>query len=365
MNVIDDFLQYKAKNTQRNYTWILKEYFKEIKQEPDTYFKTERDYKKDINQWWTNHLDEVPTTRNTKLNILKSFFDEYEILFPKKFWVKLRRMRKGNRPATMDRVPSPTEFKKILQHGTIKDKSVFLFTASSGMRINEVLQIKPEHIDLKHDPPRINIPGSISKTGDPRITFISYEAKEYLEMWLSKIYTEEDEKKREIKVSLRDIYLKQAIAKTKQKYKTTRKNDAVFPFHYNIAWTRWAYLIKKAKLDDRDPTTNRYVLHIHCLRKYFLSQLKLKIPSIIAEALAGHEEYLDQAYRRYTKQQLAEFYKKGMENVTILETQPDLTGIHEQLKEKDTEIQELNKRLNDLRLDMMEIQIELGKEREK
>ena len=144
MNKIDEFLKYKAKNTQQNYTWILKEYFREIKQKPDTYYYKDTDkVKEDILNWWPNHLNEVPTTRNTKLNILKSYLEEYEVLFPKKYWIKLRRMRKGTRPATMDRVPSPAEFKKILQHGTIKDKALFLFTASSGMRIDEVIKIKP------------------------------------------------------------------------------------------------------------------------------------------------------------------------------------------------------------------------------
>ena len=48
-----------------------------------------------------------------------------------------------------------------------------------------------------------------------------------------------------------------------------------------------------------------------------MSQLKLEIPAVIPEALAGHEQYLDEAYRRYTKNQLGEMYKKGMQTVWI------------------------------------------------
>ncbi|GAG67840.1 unnamed protein product [marine sediment metagenome] len=239
-------------------------------------------------------------------------------------------MRKGSRAATLDRVPSKQEFKKILQHGTIKDKALFLFAASSGMRINEILKLTPEMVNLDVDPPRVNIPGNISKTGDPRITFLTEEAKEYLLEWYK----------------IRNDYLQLAIRKTKHVCKKTGNDDTIFPFHYNIAWTRWIYLIKKAKLDERDPTTNRHVLHIHCLRKWFLSQLKLEIPHVIAEAIAGHEQYLDDAYRRFTKEQIADYYKKGMHNLMVMNVQPDLTGIHAELKDKDQQIRELRDQMS-------------------
>lgn len=329
MGIIDKFLENKEKNTQKNYRWILNEYFRELKQNPETYFKNNRDYEEDVKEWWKNHLDEVPLTRNTKLNILKSFLEEYDLTFPKKFWKKQRKMRKGNRAATLDRVPSKQEFKKILQHGTIKDKALFLFAASSGMRINEILKLTPEMVNLDVDPPRVNIPGNISKTGDPRITFLTGEAKEYLLEWYK----------------IRDDYLQLAIRKTKHVCKKTRNDNSIFPFHYNIAWTRWVYLLKKAKLDERDPTTNRHVLHIHCLRKWFLSQLKLEIPHVIAEAIAGHEQYLDDAYRRFTKEQIADYYKKGRHNLMVMNVPPDLSDINKQMKERETRIRQLEEQI--------------------
>ena len=180
MNFIDEFLMDKAERTKKNYKWILNQYFTEIKQDSNTYFKKDRDYQADVINWWHNHLDEVPKTRNTKLAIVKGFLEEYEIIFPKKFWLKLRRKRKGSRASTLDRVPTKSEFKSILIHGDVKDKALFLFTMSSGMRIDEVLKLKPSMIDLNHDPPIVKIPATISKTGNPRITFITPETKNYL-----------------------------------------------------------------------------------------------------------------------------------------------------------------------------------------
>lgn len=325
MNSIDEFLKDKEKRTRINYGWILRQYFREIKQNPETYFKKKRDHKTDVNDWWTNHLDEVPKTRNTKLAVVKGLFEENNIIYPKKFWLKLRKKRKGSRAATLDRVPSQTEFKTMLMHGSVKDKALFLFTMSSGMRIDEALKLKISMVDLKHDPPMVKIPGSITKNGDPRITFISQEAKTYLEEW----------------IRIRKSYIKTAIKKTGHICKKDINDDTLFPFSYDVAWTSWNRLLRKSNLDDKDPTTNRYVLHIHCLRKFFLSQMKLSIPAVIPEALAGHEQYLDEAYQRYTTEQLGEYYKKAEQQITILEAQPDLTGVHEQLQEKDKQIQEL------------------------
>lgn len=318
MQVIDEFLKNKAPNTQKNYTWILNQFFNELNQKPDNYFKLkDHDYKKDIIKWWEQHLNEVPKTRNTKLNIIKSFFEEQEIVFPKKFWVKQRRKRKGSRAATLDRVPTIKEFKSMLNHGTVKDKALFLLAASSGMRIDECLQLKENMIDFNHEPCMITLPGELTKTGDPRITFCSDEAKEYIQEWLK----------------IRDEYLDQAIARTGHIHKKNRNDDTLFPFKYNIAWTRWTYLIKKAGLDKRDPTTNRYLLHIHTLRKFFLSRMKLELKPVIPEALAGHEEYLDSAYKRYTKKELGEQYKKGMPLVTVFSDTPDLTEVTEEMAE--------------------------------
>jgi len=332
MNPIDEFLKGREKRTRINYGWILRQYFREINQNPETYFKKKRDYKKDIDKWWDQHLNEVPKTRHTKLAILRGFLDYNKIVFPKTDWLKLRRKKKGTRAATLDRVPTQAEFKSMLMHGDVKDKALFLFLSSSGMRIDETLKLKESMIELKHDPPLIKIPGNIAKTGDPRITFITQETKGYLEEWLK----------------LRQSYIKTAIRKTKHLCDKPLHDDRVFPFSYDVAWTRWNYLLKKAGLNEKDPTTNRYVLHIHCLRKFFMSQMKLEVPVVIPEALAGHEEYLDEAYRRFTREQLGEYYKKAEARLNILESVPDLSGVHEDLKEKDKEIQELRKRIDDM-----------------
>jgi integrase len=66
----------------------------------------------------------------------------------------------------------------------IKGKGLFLVLASSGMRIGEALRLKVEDVDLSSYTPGINVNGEYAKTGNPRIAFISFEAKDSLEEWL-------------------------------------------------------------------------------------------------------------------------------------------------------------------------------------
>jgi integrase len=332
MDRIEEFLEDKAKNTQITWRSALKHYFNEIKQDPNTYISGKRDYAEDITKWYKKHLNDPPKSRNTRLSAIKLFLEEFDIDLPKKYWKKLIKMGKGSRALTIDRTPTKNEFKKILQYGNALDKALFLFASSSGMRVSEILKIKLSNIDMDHKPPLVKIPPAITKTGNPRITFITPEAKEYLLLWLEE----------------KEEFVKLAESRTYFEYRGNRDMTRIFPFSHSFIWNRWKNLIIKAKLDETDETTGRYEIHIHSLRKFFLSQLKLSIPVTVAEALGGHQQYLDEAYRRYNREQLTEFYKKGMENLIILEAQPDLSEHNERITQLEKENEQLRKDMQHL-----------------
>lgn len=335
MEPIKKFVEHKSPQTQKTYTWILQEYHYELDANPETYFDNGRDYQQDVKNWWRNRINEVPKTRLTKMSAVKNYLEEYGLEFSNRFWKKLRDMKKGHRAVTLDRTPKYDEFKRILQLGTVKDRALFLFAVSSGARIGEILKLEMDDIDLNHNPPKVTIPANITKTGDSRITFITPEAKEHLLLWLKE----------------RDRWLEIAYKNPNKRneLKSGKKDNRIFPFSYNLAWTRWLTLIKKAGLKQKDKVTGHYTLHIHVLRKFFLSQLKLDIPYSIAEALSGHEEYLDEAYRKYTHEQLAEFYKQGMSRLTILQGEhPDLTEHNQRITQLEKENIELKEQLDKL-----------------
>jgi hypothetical protein len=89
------------------------------------------------------------------------------------------------------------------------------------------------------------------------------------------------------------------------------------PMSYWNADHIFSLALKNAGLGEKDDQ-GRATIHIHCLRKFFFTQMLQPLGRDIAEALMGHKLFLDSAYRRYTEDQMREFYLKGMEAVTIM-----------------------------------------------
>lgn len=109
---------------------------------------------------------------------------ENGVELPALFWRRLRGRRKGSRVLLIDKMPSNSELRRILTHMDVKGKALFLVLASSGMRIGEALKLRLGDLELDRELAKISIRGEYTKTGNPRIAFISREAKEALEEWL-------------------------------------------------------------------------------------------------------------------------------------------------------------------------------------
>jgi integrase len=53
-------------------------------------------------------------------------------------------------------------------------RALFLIACSSGMRISTLLKLEPSDIDLEFNPPKITIPGGITKSGNPKVLFYEF-----------------------------------------------------------------------------------------------------------------------------------------------------------------------------------------------
>jgi integrase len=340
MSIIENFVkQFPSKNTQNSYRCHIKQFFNILQTDPQAYFKTKRNYQDDVEKFWNSTEGKAPLTRSQTLCCIKIFLEDHDIELKQKFYKTLKRRMKGSvcRPITLDKVPSPSQLKEILQHGTVKDRAIFLLSSSTGMRIDEILQLKPEFIDWNTDPVSINIPAAITKTGQSRVVFTTPEAVESLRAWFK----------------IRQEYLDFACKKCNHKkvdkqFHKDPNNPYIFPFGYNNTREMWDRLIKKSGFSERDTSTNRRKYHIHSLRKYFRTRLASEIPVDIVESLLGHEGYLTGAYRRYSMDQLGDFYKKGMHALMVFESQPDMSNVIEALEEKDKRITLLEKQLDKL-----------------
>lgn len=217
------------------------------------------------------------------------------------------RLPKGG-AQTLDAPIDHAFLRQILPHMSLLGRALVLVLASSGMRIGEALSIHLEDVDLDASPARFSVRGPRAKGGAPRKMYISGEAAETLREWLK----------------IRDQYLQSSLRRNAGLVRagTSRPKRAVdrrlFPVGTRTTWEMWGRAVAAAGLDDRDPITGRLTRTYHGLRKFYLSQAKLVIPAEIPEALAGHRGYQTDAYRRYTEEQLEDYYRQAEPQLTVL-----------------------------------------------
>jgi len=298
--------------------------------------------------FWKIMVKSPPHTRIASMSVVKTFFATYDVELGVKFWRDLRKRAKGSKSITRDIVPTNYELKKILLHADLKGRALFMSAATSGMRIDEILHLELSDIDFKNNPVKITIRGEIAKNGDQRIAFISDEAKEAVNEW----------------VNVRDNYLRGACGKTNFKGDKNKKrmksldDPRLFPFGYSTARIMLDRICEKAGFTEKDKTTGRKRLHIHCLRKFFRTKLGAEISTDIVEQLMGHEGYLTREYRDADDRTLAKLYQKGMYALAIFEKEPDMSRFDDQLKEKDFEIKKLNQEMKDIKAQMSRLMVE-------
>ena len=326
MSRIQNFLQmYQSRSTRDAYKWALTSFFEtlygedgeHIEEHAETYFKEQRIFEEDIQNFLKHIRDKPPKSVNLMLAAVRIFLVENDVELSDKFWKRLRGRVKGSRALTLDKVPSNVEFRKILTHLPIQGKALYLVLESSGMRIGEALQLKMEDLELDQDPVNIYIKGEYTKTGNSRMAFVSVEAKESLQEWLK----------------VRSEYLSAASGKS-HFYGKSVKDPRVFPFRDATAYAMWRSALKKTRNGQRDKSTQRYRVHPHVLRKFFRTRLGAVIPVDVVEALMGHEGYLTEVYRRYTVEDLAKFYKQGEHALLVFTEAAEVGKLRKDIQEQ-------------------------------
>ena len=121
----------------------------------------------------------------------------------------------------------------------------------------------------------------------------------------------------------------------------------------------WANLLEKAGAPYNKKDTNpklqypRYMYNIHSLRRFWLTQLMFeRANKEYVDYMGGHWTNLDAVYKyenTHMRAVLKEEYDQHMKCLLIFESQPDLSGIHEELKEKDREIRYMKQEMHELR----------------
>lgn len=345
MTAINEYLKnYEKPNTIKSYQKQLNHYFGFIGITADEYITQKRDFDKDFMTYYQS-LTCAPVSKKGHLTTVKSFLDYNDIIIkPKTIKFTIKKVKA--RPILQDNILTTKQLNRLLENANLLEKSLFLFVASSGLRIGcEALEIEPDDIVWDSNPVKIRVRGSIAKNDTPRITFITDETKDLLLKWLKN----------------RDTYLHDEIQKNRCKslgYKKKENDSRLFPIHYMNASRRWSVLLKKSNLDIIDKDTGYYVYHLHVLRKFFSTRLSnAGVPEKIIYQMMGQGSYLSQ-YKKFTDEELAKHYLEGKNALSVLGLEPDLSGVHAELKEKDQQISNLERKMQELLAQVTELRLE-------
>jgi integrase len=268
----------------------------------ERYISEDRNHSQDLKLYVATFEGKPAKTCKCYVSAVQEFFLHNDIeISPKEKKSLKNKMPKGG-AATVERDLDLEVLRIILQHCDLKLRALILLLVSSGIRIGEALALRISDIDLTSDIGVITIRAENTKTGDQRYTFCSREACEAIREWIKK----------------RPSYLIEAQNKGRG-LNIVKKvdDDRLFPIADSTVNMAWENAIKAAGLHSRDPMTNRLQIHPHMCRKFFSSQLRIVVPEPMVEGLMGHNTYLSDAYRRYTKKQVMEFYQKGEIYLTI------------------------------------------------
>ena len=335
MSKVKNFLSiYQNYNTWSNHRQSINNFFTSVYETEVThdqldeiaerYFKENRDIEKDIEKFLVYIKDFAPLSQRNKISSIRNFLIENDVEIPQKFWRRLVRRIKGSRALTLDKVPSNKQLRKILTHMSVHGKALFLMLSSGGLRIGEALQLRLDDLNLNEEPIRIQIRGEYTKTGNSRHAFASKETKEAINEWLH----------------VRDDYLISASGKS-HTHKKSAQDDKLFPFKNTTAYMIWNGALEKARMAQRDNSTNVMKMHPHVLRKFFRTRLGSVIPVDVVEALMGHEGYLTEVYRRYTVEDLAKFYLQGESALLVFTDAAEVTRLRQEVDERSKVLQAL------------------------
>jgi site-specific recombinase XerD len=313
----------------------------------DRYFSETRDFIGDFKLaiQWMNKSNLCVGTINIICGGLRKFFSRHGYRIADEDWKDMKlTLIPANVVSTQDVILTKEQFRDVLKYLSIHSKAIALFLLSTGCRIGETLKLDIQNVDLDADPPEARITPATSKKGvGGRTVFMSYEARDAIRDWLK-------------------------IKETKKKAggQGEYSKDLVFggieEQTFGKAWNR---ALKRANLAKQDSVSAYGVYHVHTLRKFFSTAMsEAGLQESVIHAWMGHKGYLDDAYKRYTKDALRQMYKDHMSAVTIFEQgstsefrkkleaiQKDLDAKNEQLQAKNKEVAKFNDVMDALGID--------------
>jgi len=291
------------------------------------------DYWKDINKQYTGKTPYV------WLSAIKMFLIYNKTFELDNVYMDLQKNGHGNYAITDTKTPTKEELLKIFSYSNPESKALFMFQLTSGQRISQVVGTTFDNIDMNFDCPRVRYPTAKQKFWVK--TRITPEAKKILQEYL-------DQRQKFI-----DIRDKRGKLHRKTKIDTEKR---IFSMTTGNAEQIWRTMVENAGLYELDPVSKKPVFGSHCLRRYFLSHFG---DETWGDFFSGHITTRNKEYRKYSDEKLDIEYNKHVNDLNIFETSPELSGINEQMQEKDETIKEMQKKIDSMDQDIRSLTIKL------
>ncbi len=223
---------------------------------------------------------------------------------------------------------------RVLRNVPPRLQTVILVLVSSGIRIGELVQLKLSDIDLTTIPTKIQLRAQITKTKQARETFISSEATTALKDYLSMTFAWSEHKDNS---HLNDVIIfgRGTIGNSKQ------KGSIVQPEHLAASESLMRQLrlhLKKVPDLDRISPNGCKIVHYHAFRKFFRTIVGNASGRDFAEALIGHQFYMN-TYYQLTDEKKREMYLEVESLLTISDFETVEKNI-KKISEKNSQLEE-------------------------
>ena len=294
MVTIEEFLRmFRSANTQRSYQASLTQFFDVVGLPPSEYFNKGRRYEDDVVAF-LRHLEKKGMTSKSiecKMGAVRSYLLENDVELKRRFW---KRLHITGESVTKDRLFTKEELRMIFNHMDIVGHAVASVQLSTGLRLDDVLQIKIRDMHMEKNPARFYyINHKIRKNC---VAFLTTECKTTIQEWLK--VREEFMLKN---IWCNHVYRGMCDLGFEEWMQENKRDNLLFPFTRDIVYSRWWRALDCANLNERDPTTKRRVLHTHTFRQFLKTWGGTVLQESVVEALIGHTRGLSDVRTIYNK----------------------------------------------------------------
>jgi integrase len=258
-----------------------------------------------LQKWINKRVNETSIkTINYELYLTRGFFSFYDVELPTK---KLKVPRKAAK-SRIDRIPTLAELQKLISFTRSPRLRLILMTlALTGLRLDECLQLRREHIDLERG--FLIVPPEHDKNGKGREVPIPTELKNELKLYLERHFPYE------------------------RGYIFPSDNNPEKRMPKNRFYDLYVRLLKRTGLDMKTPDGTAYVLHPHTYRKFYRTMLEgASINKTLIDLWLGHNTGIEKRYYLPTPEIIWKEFEKADQVLRIFGRHDDVKTLEEKVE---------------------------------